>query len=190
MVTVILPVVAPAGTTNVRLVLLNKLYDEILTPFSLPPVRFTKLVPVTVTVVPTGPEAGVNEVMVGIPSETINEVVLCAMVPPKTATENKPEVAPLGITTVRVLSLRRVYWVINTLPMATAVMLVKPEPLMVTVVPVGPVAGLNELIAKLVLVTTNELKLEALYRPMVMLMLPVVALVGTVAVITESLRVV
>src|SRR5207245_9195936 len=75
-VTVIGPAVAPPGTGAVRLVA-----DAAVT-VARTPLNFTsfllatgsKFVPVIVTVVPTGPLAGLNPVMVGAPT-VVNELV-------------------------------------------------------------------------------------------------------------------
>ncbi len=64
-VTVILPVVAPAGTVvTIWVAVLDVIVAVVPLNFTeVAPVRF---VPVMVTVVPTGPELGLNDVIVGV----------------------------------------------------------------------------------------------------------------------------
>ena len=64
-VTVILPVVAPAGTVATICV---AVFDVIVAvvPLNFTEVAPVRFVPVMVTEVPTGPEVGVNDVMVGL----------------------------------------------------------------------------------------------------------------------------
>ena len=61
-VTTILPVVAPVGTVNLIWVAVS---EVIVTTFPGTFVAFSKLVPLTVTVAPTAPEAGVKLVIFG-----------------------------------------------------------------------------------------------------------------------------
>jgi hypothetical protein len=64
-VTLIFPVVAPAGT--VALICVSVLTVNVVAPvvLNVTPVVPVKPVPVSVTLVPTGPLAGVNDVMLG-----------------------------------------------------------------------------------------------------------------------------
>ncbi len=64
-VTLIFPVVAPAGT--VALICVSEVTVNVVAafPLKLTPVAPVKPVPVSATLVPTGPLAGVNEVMLG-----------------------------------------------------------------------------------------------------------------------------
>ena len=61
-----------------------------------------KFVPVMVTVVPTGPLAGVNDVMVG-GTVTVKIVALVAVLP-ATVTVIAPVVAPVGTVTVMLVA--------------------------------------------------------------------------------------
>ena len=65
MVTEIVPVVAPVGTAAVMDVADTTVNFVAAVPWNLTVVAPVKLVPVIVTVVPTGPDAGVNDVIVG-----------------------------------------------------------------------------------------------------------------------------
>jgi hypothetical protein len=59
------PVLAPAGTTAVRRVGLATVTPPAATPLKLTPRTLAKLLPVSVTAVPTDPEVGANVVRVG-----------------------------------------------------------------------------------------------------------------------------
>ena len=92
-VTQIAPVVAPLGTVAVMLV------AELTVKLAADPLNFTlvapvKFVPVIITVVPTGPLPGVNELIDG-GGMNVNEPELVA-VPPGVVTEIGPVVAPSG----------------------------------------------------------------------------------------------
>ena len=65
MVTEIVPVVAPVGTVAVMDVAETTVNFVATVPWNLTVVAPVKLVPVIVTVVPMGPDAGVNDVIVG-----------------------------------------------------------------------------------------------------------------------------
>jgi hypothetical protein len=79
-VTVIRPELAPAGTTNDKAVSLATVKSRIDTPFSVSAVAPLKLVPTTVTVIPTAPLAGVKLVIVGAGTVTVR--TSSAVVPP------------------------------------------------------------------------------------------------------------
>ena len=64
-VTLISPVEAPAGTSSLTILLDQLVIVVTATPLNLAAVTPLRLVPVAVTSVPTPPEAGVKEVMVG-----------------------------------------------------------------------------------------------------------------------------
>ena len=66
-----------------------------LVPLKLTPVTPVKLVPLMVTVAPTGPLAGVKPVIVGALAETVKLLALVA-VPPDVVTLSGPVVAPAG----------------------------------------------------------------------------------------------
>ena len=102
-----------------------------------------KLVPVIVTVVPTGPLVGVNELIDG-GGMTANEPELVA-VPPGVVTETGPLVAPAG--TCAVMSVGELTMKLGSeVPLNfTPVVPVKFVPWMSTLVPTGPLVGVNEL---------------------------------------------
>ena len=66
-----------------------------LVPLNVTAVAPVKLLPVIVTLVPTGPLAGVKLVIVGALAVTVNAVALVA-VPPGVVTRMSPLVAPAG----------------------------------------------------------------------------------------------
>src|SRR5947208_3509548 len=94
-VTLIVPVVAPLGT--VAEIEVDEVTEKLtaLVPLNVTAVAPVKLVPVIVTLVPTGPLVGVKLVIVGGLAVTVNELVLVA-VPPGVLTLMGPVVAPLG----------------------------------------------------------------------------------------------
>ena len=98
LVTLIVPVVAPAGTTAV-----SWLPERIVNVVAFVPLKATavapvKLVPFTVTVLPTLPPFGENEAIVG----AVKTLKLLALVPVPAAlvTLIVPDVAPVGTTAV------------------------------------------------------------------------------------------
>jgi len=150
-VTLILPVVAPAGTVavicvaeftvkDVALVVLN--FTELVVKF-VPLTVPLKFVPVIVTDVPTGPNAGANEVIVGAGTGTTVKFPLLRAVFPLTVTRIGPVVAPLGTGTVIWVAL------FTTTPVAvvwlnfTVAPGANPVPVMTTDVPTTPVVGLK-----------------------------------------------
>jgi hypothetical protein len=138
--TEILPLVAFDGTVaviwfgfttlNVAFALLN-----------LTELTFVKFVPVIVTEVPGGPVVGLKPVIVGAEPVTMKSEELCP-VPLAFVTEILPVVAPNGT----VVMSWPVFTTLNVVPVllkATPVMPVKSDPLTVTLVPGGPLGGLN-----------------------------------------------
>ena len=114
------------------------------TPLKVTLVAPLRLLPVMVTVVPTGPLVGLKELIVGGPTVTVKSLLL-PPVPAVVVTLIGPVVAPVG--TVAVI------WVLETTVKAASVPLkvtvlapVKLFPPIVTVVPTGPLVGLKELI--------------------------------------------
>jgi hypothetical protein len=185
-VTVILPVVAPDGTVAVILVeeftakdaetLLN-LTEVVVKP---DPVKF---VPLIVTDVPTGPEVGENELMVGLGGVVTSKLLELVAVPPGVVTRILPSVAPDG--TVAVILVEE-FTVNNaeTLLNVTLLTLTKLVPLIVTEVPTGPELGENEVIVGAGgEVTSKLLELVAVPPGVVTRIFPSVAPDGTVAVI-------
>jgi hypothetical protein len=185
-VTLIRPVMAPDGTTAVICVgeLTVKLVALVFLNFTT--VAPVKLVPVMTTDVPTGPEVGTNEVIVGAAGApvTVKSWLLVA-VPLGVVTLIRPVVAPLGTVAMS--------WVPegfdeNVVAFVrlnlTSVVPTKFEPLIVTDVPIGPLVG-----EKFVMLGAHEdptMKSSVLSSDpsgVVTLTLPVVAPAGTFAVI-------
>lgn len=106
-----------------------------------------KFVPVMVTVVPTGPEAGVKLAMVGSTTVPMVKSVALVTVEQFVATEILPVVVPAGTVTVRLVVVLAVTVAILLLKKRTtfsAVTGLKFIPVMVTLVPMGPTAGVKE----------------------------------------------
>ena len=106
----------------------------------------SKLVPLIVTEFPTTPIDGENDVMVGAcdPVVTVNVALLVAD-PPGAVTWMVPVVAPLGtvatsfvVVAVEIVALVPLKATVSLLTVAE-----KPVPKMVTVVPTGPLVGVN-----------------------------------------------
>jgi len=141
----ILPVVAPTGTTA-----LSDVEDTGVTDFETVPLNFThvtpvRLAPVMVTVVPIGPEVGANEVIAGEDAVTVNCAELVA-IPPDVINEIFPVVVP---TVTMAFSIVAETGVIDfaTVPLNfTHETPVKFVPVIVTDVPTGPEAGVKEAI--------------------------------------------
>ena len=187
-VTVILPVTAPAGTTAVILV------DEFTTKVAETPPNLTEVVPVKfvpliVTEVPTGPDIGENDEIVGFAVVTVNLWALVA-VPPGVVTEILPVVAPVGTVAVIFVAELTVNDVALT-PLNFTDVVVNPVPLkfvplIVTAVPTRPLVGENEEIVgagTVVEVTVKTEELVAVPSGVVTLIGPVVAPTGACAVI-------
>ena len=145
-VTLILPVVAPVGTVAVicvaeftvnvvALVVLN--FTELVVKVGAVPLKF---VPVIVTEVPTGPYSGVNEVIVGALTVKFVALVLC---PAAVYTWIRPVVAPDGTTAVTEVALVVVGVTRPEVLKRTWVGAVVKVPLIVTVEPTKPLAGVN-----------------------------------------------
>src|SRR5207249_2857681 len=151
------PVVAPAGT--VAWIAVSEVTVKVaLVPLKATAVAPLKLVPLIVTLVPTGPVVGERLAMVGALT-TVNELALVAV--------------PAG--TVAWIAVSEVTVKVALTPLkATDVAPLKLVPLMVTVVPTGPLPG-----EKLAIVggfsTANALALVAVPPGVVTLSGPVVA---------------
>ena len=106
-----------------------------------------KFVPVMVTAVPTGPLVGVNDVIVGGPVTVPVTVkaLLLTPVPAAVVTLIGPVLAPLGTVALICVSESTVK-VAATLLKVTSVVPVEWLPVMVTLVPTGPLLGVNEVI--------------------------------------------
>ena len=145
-VRVIFPVVAPVGTVAVICV------AEFTVKVALVPLNFTevvlnpvplKFVPVIVTVFPTGPLVGVNEVIVGAGAVVTVKLVALDLSPALVYTRIGPVVASEGTVTVAEVALDDVgttkLEVLNRTPVGAVV----NDPLMVTVLPTTPLDGEN-----------------------------------------------
>jgi hypothetical protein len=133
------------------------------------------VVPVIVTLVPALPVAGVKLVMVG---KTRKLLVLVSVVVPLIMLI-RPVVAAAGTMAVMALSETIVNVAVTALNL-TAVAPVKPLPLIDTVVPTGPLAGVNP---PMPAISVKLVALRALPSTVVMVIGPVVAPTGTVALI-------
>ena len=175
--------VAPAGTLAIAVICVaESIVNVAVVPLNFTEVTPVKAVPVMTTLVPTGPLAGVNDVIgrrrsdhetrrAGGGSETrlhCDRAGRCAgrhvVVIDVSETTVKDAVVPLNLT---------------------AVAPVKLEPVRVTAVPAKPLAGANDAMEG----GPRTVKLDALtIEPIVLVtvILPVVAPVGTVAVICVS----
>lgn len=183
-ITVIGPVVAPMGTLVVIVLAVNLVIVAFI-PLKVTCVgALSRLLPVMVTVVPIGPEDGVNPVIVG-GGFTVKTWVM-VVVPPGVVTEIGPVVAPCGTFTVSVVAVALSTWA--RMPLNLTIFLdgigSKSDPLMVTCVPTAPDVGL-----KLVMVggrATMKLCVLVADPPgVVTVMGPLVAAFGT-----ETVRVV
>ena len=139
-VTLIGPVVAPLGTVAV-IEVAEPAVKLALTPLKRTAVAPLKLVPLIVTVVPTGPLAGEKLVIVGALAVTTKPLALVA-VPPGVVTRIRPVVAPAG-TSARIEVAESTMKPALTALKVTAVTPTKPVPLIVTIVPTGPLAGVK-----------------------------------------------
>src|SRR5438067_6631726 len=170
------PVVAPAGTAA-EICVAEFTVKVALVPLNFTEVAPVKFVPVIVTLVPTGPLKGAKLVMVG-GLVTVKELLLVA-VPSGVVTLTGPVVPPTG--TVAEICVDELTVKVALVPLKfTDVAPVKFVPLIVTLVPTGPLEG-----AKLVivggLVTVKALLLVADRKGVVKVTGAVVAPAGTVA---------
>jgi hypothetical protein len=143
---------------------------------------------VMVTFVPTGPLVGVNEVICGTGAVPTVKFVELVAVPFGLVTVTGPDRAP-GCTVAVIC----VPWLFTVkvgsafVPIFTCVAPVKLVPVIVTLVPAGPKVGVNDVMVGAVLfVTVKSAVLVAVPPAVVTLTLPVVAPMGTVAVICVS----
>src|SRR5207253_4776508 len=139
--------------------------------------------PVSRVLVPAGPLMGANEVMLG----TTVTVKLVALVPVPAAfvTVIFPLVAPVGTVALICVSEFTVNVVAAVLLKLTPVAPVKPVPVSVTLVPVGPLGGANEVISGAEF-TRKLVALVPVPAAFVTVIFPLVAPVGTVALICVS----
>src|SRR5437762_236371 len=138
-VTLIGPLVAPAGTVAV-IAVAEPTVKLALVPLNSTALAPVKLVPLIVTLAPTGPLPGVKLVIVG-GLITVKLAALLA-VPPGVVTLIGPLVAPAG--TVAVIAVAELTVKLALVPLnSTAEAPVKLVPLMVTLVPTGPLPGVK-----------------------------------------------
>jgi hypothetical protein len=150
-VTAIDPVVAPVGTVAVIWVAESTENVVALVPLNVTAVAPVKFVPVITTLAPTAPLAGEKFEIVG--GETTVKAVALVAEPPGVVTETRPVVAPAGTAAV-IWVAESTENVVALVPLnVTAVAPVKFIPVMTTLVPTGPLAGLNP-----VMVTFEALK--------------------------------
>lgn len=179
-VTVISPVVAPAGTVVVMEVAVEAV-TVALVPFMVTAGDAPKLVPVMITFAPTAPLAGLNPVMVGA-GKTVKFEALKTVIP-FTVREINPVPAPTGTDVVILLVVDAVTRAVTPLNRITllALMVLKLFPEMVMVAPTAAAAGLNPVmlgvgntVKSSMLVTVTPLTVTVIF--------PVVAPAGTVVV--------
>src|SRR5712691_810963 len=163
-VTLIGPVVAPAGTVAV-MVVAEFTVKLALVPLNSTTVAPVKLVPLMVTLVPTGPLVGVKLEIVGELLVTVKLTALLA-VPPAVVTLIGPLVAPAGTVAVIVVAEPTVKLALVPLN-STALAPVKLVPLIETLVPAGPLVGVKlETVGGAVLLSTvTATGAEAVRRP-------------------------
>ena len=173
------PVVVPEGTVAVICV------DEFNVKLPAVPLKLTleapvKFVPVMVTLVPADPLVGVKLVIVG--AEDIVKFPELVPVPAGVVTEIFPVVAPEGTVAVIWVAEFTVKFVATVFLNFTVVAPVKFVPVIVTIVPAAPQDGVKPVTVGGV-VTVKLLPLVAAPAAFVTVIGPLVAEVGTVAVI-------
>src|SRR5947208_1252001 len=180
-VTLIGPLETPAGTVAV-IAVAEPTVKLALVPLNSTAEAPVKLVPLMVTLVPTGPLPGVKLVIVG-GLITVKLAALLA-VPPGVVTLIGPLVAPAG--TVAVIAVAEPTVKLALVPLnSTALAPVKLVPLIVTLVPTGPLLGVKlEIVGGLM--TVKLAALLAVPSEVVTLIGPLVAPAGTVAVIAVA----
>jgi hypothetical protein len=172
------PVVAPVGTTVVICVG-ESTVKVVATPLNVTAVAPVKLVPVRTIAVPTVPKAGANEVTVG--GVMTVKFALLTPLPAEFVTAMRPVCAPTG--TVAVIRVEEFTVKVAPTPLnVTELIAVKFVPVIVTVVPAGPDVGVNDETVG-TRVTVKSVGLVPVPLEVVTVTRPVVAPVGTVAVI-------
>jgi len=163
-------------------VAVEPLNDTVLAPCTVP-----KFVPVMVTRVPTGPEAGDKLAMPGIGNTVKNDPVPTI---PLTVTTTLPVVAPTGTTAMIEVALQLVAVAVVPLKVTVLAPWVEPKftPVIVMEVPTGP-DGSDKFVIVGVCDTVNGIPLLACPLT-VTTTLPVVAAAGTTAKIVVGLQVV
>jgi hypothetical protein len=184
-VTTTLPVLAPAGTWTRMLVALQ-VVTVAATPLNatvLAPCVAPKFTPVMVTAALTTPDVGVSDVMI---AGTTKFGPLLACVP--TVTITFPVVVPTGTVVTMLVALQTVGTAVVPLNVSVLVPCVAPKfvPVIVTVAPTAPKAGVSRLITGPTVKTMPLLATPAT----VTTTLPVVAAAGTTTTMLVALHVV
>jgi hypothetical protein len=186
--TAIGPVVAPAGT--VAWISVSELTVKLaVVPLNLIEVAELRLDPTMSTVDPTVPPTGVKELIVGTTSVTVNDEELVA-VPLGVITDIGPVGAGKELGTVAWISesesiVKSPTPRLEQHPKLSEVAQVKFEPKISTVVPIGPLVGVNELIVGGGPLFVNEDELVTMPFGAFTEIGPVVAPAGTIAWISE-----
>src|SRR5438093_1494124 len=173
------PVVAPLGTVAVICVS-EFTAKEAAAPLNATAVAPVKCEPLIVTPAPTGPLAGLNELIIGAEGATVTvKLVALVAVPPGVVTLIGPVVAPLGtVADIVVAELTEKFALVPL--KVTAVAPAKFVPVIVTPLPTEPLVGLKLVIVGALATTVNALALVAVPWGVVTLSGPVVAPVGTI----------
>lgn len=183
--TEILPLVAPWGTVAVIWAALFTVKDAVV-PLKETAVAPVKFVPLIVTDVPTWPEVGLKSPIVG-PALVMVKLPVDVALPFGVVTLIFPVVAPLGtlaVTCVALFTVKEVVFPLN----ATEVAPLRFVPVMATEVPACPLLGVKlEMVGADAEVTVNVVPEVAVPPVVVTENFPVLAPVGTVAVIRAAL---
>lgn len=191
-VTTTLPVVAPLGTGTAILVALQ------LVGVAVTPLNFTVLVPCVepkfdpaiVTDAPTTPDVGLKLLMLG--DTVVFTVKLTPLLAtPPTVTTTLPVAAPVGTVATILVALQLVAVAVSPLNFTALAPWLEPKfaPVMVTDAPTAPEVGLNPLMLGAGVLTEKLTPLLAT-PPTVTTTLPVVAPVGTEAMMLVALQLV
>ena len=177
LVTAIGPLVAPLGIFTLSWV--SEVAQNVVAavPLMLTPVVPVKFVPVSVTVQPAAPLAGEKLLIVGVPVEVGVKLLLLQSVRFGVFTLIQPLKAPPGTVAVICVSEFTVK-LAGTRKKVTALAPVKLVPVIVTVVPIVPPAGANELMCGLMVKLAAD---AAEPKELVSVMGPLVAPLGTLA---------
>ena len=185
-VTMIRPDVAPGGTTAtiwlaISLVMLAE------TPLNVTLVAPARPVPLMVTEEPIGPLSGAKPVIVG--AGTTVKLIGLVGEPKAVVAVTTPVAAPVGTVAVICVSFMIEKLAATPLKKLTAVVVDRPVPVIVTVVPTGPLTGERPAIVD----GATTVKLDGLVATppaVVTVNVPVVAPIGTVATIWDAVSVV
>jgi hypothetical protein len=181
-VTPICPVRAPAGTPAFTCVA-DTVVGAVATPPKLTAVAEAMFVPFIVTTAPTAPEAGEKLDTVGAGTVTVKSEAL-APVPPGVVTAIGPVVAPAGTFAVTCVAESAVN-VVALVPLnVTAEAPVRCVPVIVTLVPTGPLGGENPSTVGAGTSTSKLAALSAVPFGVVTEIFPSGAPAGTVAVMS------